>query len=89
MISFFIYLAAWNPSPAILRIDRAALDVKWSHDGLRFAVASGDKCCPLLTYDNKNDMWISKLIKKKIKSTVNCISFHPSNGQLLATGTRT
>jgi actin related protein 2/3 complex subunit 1A/1B len=30
--------------------------------------------------------WVSKLIKKKFKSTVLCCSFHPSNGQLLATG---
>jgi actin related protein 2/3 complex, subunit 1A/1B len=26
------------------------------------------------------------MIKKKIKSTVTCVDFHPSNGQLLATG---
>jgi actin related protein 2/3 complex subunit 1A/1B len=29
---------------------------------------------------------VSKLIKKKFKSTVLCLAFHPTNGQLLATG---
>jgi len=31
----------WKPSLVILRIDRAALDVRWSPDGKKFAVASG------------------------------------------------
>ena len=30
--------------------------------------------------------WVSKQIKKKFKSTVLCCAFHPTNGQLLATG---
>lgn len=45
-------------------------------------------------YDNKSHFnaitvcyrWVCKMIKKKFKSTVLCCSFHPSNGQLLATG---
>ena len=78
--------AQWKPSPVILRIDRAAFDVKWSSDGKRFAVASGSKCVPLCTYEPQNDWWISKIIKKKFKSTVTCVAFHPTNGQLLATG---
>ncbi len=78
--------AQWKPSPVILRIDRAAFDVKWSNDGKRFAVASGSKCVPLCTYEPQNDWWISKMIKKKFKSTVTCVAFHPTNGQLLATG---
>lgn len=76
----------WKPALVILRIDRAALDVKWSHDGLRFAVASGSKCVPVCTYEHSNDWWVCKMVKKKFKSTVLCCSFHPSNGQLLATG---
>jgi actin related protein 2/3 complex subunit 1A/1B len=76
----------WKPALVILRIDRAALDVKWSFDGLRFAVASGAKCVPVCTYEHSHDWWICKMIKKKFKSTVLCCAFHPSNGQLLATG---
>jgi actin related protein 2/3 complex, subunit 1A/1B len=76
----------WRPALVILRIDRAALDVKWSNDGLRFAATSGSKCVPVCTYEATNDWWISKIVKKKFKSTVLCCAFHPTNGQLLATG---
>lgn len=76
----------WKPALVILRIDRAALDVRWSMDGLRFAVTSGAKCVPVCTYEHANDWWVCKMVKKKFKSTVLCCSFHPSNGQLLATG---
>mmetsp|Transcript_1724 Transcript_1724/g.2701 ORF Transcript_1724/g.2701 Transcript_1724/m.2701 type:complete len:378 (+) Transcript_1724:70-1203(+) len=76
----------WVPALVILRIDRAALDVKWSLDGLRFAVTSGAKCVPVCTYEASNDWWVSKMVKKKFKSTVLCCAFHPHNGQLLATG---
>lgn len=30
--------------------------------------------------------WVCKMVKKKFKSTVLCCAFHPTNGQLLATG---
>ena len=36
----------WKPALVILRIDRAAIDVKWSLDGMRFAVTSASKCVP-------------------------------------------
>lgn len=77
---------AWKPALVILRIDRAALDVRWSMDGLRFAVTSGAKCVPVCTYEHANDWWVCKMVKKKFKSTVLCCAFHPTNGQLLATG---
>lgn len=76
----------WMPALVLLRIDRAALDVKWSLDGLRFAVTSGAKVVPVCTYEQSNDWWVSKHLKKKFKSTVLCCAFHPHNGQLLATG---
>lgn len=47
--------AVWKPALVILRIDRAAIDVKWSLDGLRFAVTSGAKCVPVCTYEPEND----------------------------------
>ena len=76
----------WKPTLVILRIERAALDVKWSDDGLRFAATSGAKCVAVCTYEDQNDWWVSKIIKKKFKSTVLCCAFHPTNGQLLAVG---
>eukprot|EP00607_Mallomonas_marina_P006383 CAMPEP_0182426400 /NCGR_PEP_ID=MMETSP1167-20130531/12883_1 /TAXON_ID=2988 /ORGANISM="Mallomonas Sp, Strain CCMP3275" /LENGTH=367 /DNA_ID=CAMNT_0024607787 /DNA_START=105 /DNA_END=1208 /DNA_ORIENTATION=+ len=78
--------SVWKPALVILRIDRAALDVSWSLDGLRFAVASGSKCVPVCSYEEKNDWWVSKMVKKKFKSSVLCLSFHPCNGQVLAAG---
>ena len=76
--------AEWEPSLVILRINRAALDVKWSPDGKKFAVASGSKCVPICHYEEDNNWWISKMIKKH-KSTVLSVDWHP-NSQLVATG---
>lgn len=76
----------WVPALVILRIDRAALHVKWSADGVRFAVASSAKSVPVCTYEGGSDWWVSKMIKKKFKSSVSCVAFHPNNGQILATG---
>lgn len=77
---------SWKPALVILRIDRAAIQVKWSLDGAKFAVTSSAKCVPVCTYEAANDWWVSKTIRKKIKSTVLCCAFHPTNPQLLAVG---
>ena len=45
----------WKPALVVLRIDRAALDIKWSTDGVKFAVASGSKCVPVCSYGSNND----------------------------------
>ena len=67
-----------------MRINRAALDVKWSPDGKKFAVASGAKCVPVCHYEDDNDWWISKMVKKH-KSTVLSVDWHPSS-QMIVTG---
>ena len=74
----------FKPSLVILRIDRAATHCRWSADGKKFAVASGSKCVPVCYYEENNDWWVSKMIKKH-KSTVTKVAWHP-NSQLLATG---
>lgn len=76
----------WTPALVILRIDRAAIDVKWSACGKKFAVASGSKCISICTYEETNDWWVCKMIKKKFKSSVLSVAFHPTNSQLLACG---
>lgn len=73
----------WKPSLSILRINRAALCVKWSPDGKKFAVASGANVVPVCFYEEANDWWISKMVKRH-KSSVLWVSWHP-NSQLLAT----
>jgi len=60
---------AWTPMLVILRIDRAATSVKWSPAGNKFAVTSGAKCVPVCKFEEKDNWWVSKMIKKH-KSTV-------------------
>ena len=48
----------WKPTLVILRIDRAATDVKWSLDGGRFAVASSAKMVPVCMYESGNDWYV-------------------------------
>jgi len=73
----------WKPVLVILRINRAATHVKWSPDENKFAVASGAKCVSVCYFEEDNDWWVSKHIKKH-KSTVLRVDWHPNN-HLLAT----
>lgn len=74
----------WKPTLVILRINRAATHVKWSPEENKFAVASGAKCVSVCYFEEDNDWWVSKHIKKH-KSTVLKVDWHPNN-ILLATG---
>ncbi|OQR94352.1 actin-related protein 2/3 complex subunit [Achlya hypogyna] len=73
----------WKPSLVVLRITRAAMNVKWSPDGKKFAVGSSAKCVSVCYYQALDNWWISKMIKKH-KSTVVDLDWHP-NSQLLVT----
>jgi actin related protein 2/3 complex subunit 1A/1B len=73
----------WKPTLVILRINRAATHVKWSPDENKFAVGCGQKCVSVCYFEEDNDWWVSKHIKKH-KSTVLKIDWHPNN-VLLAT----
>jgi len=75
---------SWKPTLVILRINRAATSVKWSPDEQKFAVASGAKCVSVCYFEEDNDWWVSKHIKKH-KSTVTSVAWHPNN-IFLATG---
>jgi len=69
---------AWKPTLVILRINRAATSVKWSPLENKFAVSSGAKCVSICYFEEDNDWWISKHIKKH-KSTVLSVHWHPNN----------
>jgi len=69
----------WKPTLVILRINRAATAVKWSPAGNKFAVTSGAKCVPICQFEESSDWWISKMIKKPIKSTVLTVDWCPNN----------
>jgi len=68
----------WKPVLVILRINRAATQCKWSPDENKFAVASGAKCVSICYFEEDNDWWVSKHIKKH-KSTVLSVDWHPNN----------
>ncbi|CAI5725461.1 unnamed protein product [Peronospora effusa] len=73
----------WKPLLVVLRVTRAAINVKWSPDGKKFAVSSGAKCVSVCYYQAAENWWVSKIIKKH-KSTVTDLDWH-SNSQLLVT----
>jgi actin related protein 2/3 complex subunit 1A/1B len=74
----------WKPTLVILRINRAATHVRWSPNEDKFAVASGAKVVSVCYFEEDNDWWVSKHIKKH-RSTVLCVDWHPSN-LLILTG---
>jgi actin related protein 2/3 complex subunit 1A/1B len=75
----------WKPTLVLLRINRAATHVRWSPLEDKFAVASGARAIAVCSFDPDNDWWVSKLLKKPIRSTVLCVEWHPNN-VLLAAG---
>ncbi|XP_077979751.1 actin-related protein 2/3 complex subunit 1A-like [Glandiceps talaboti] len=75
----------WKPTLVILRINRAATYVKWSPEENKFAVGSGARLISVCYFEKENDWWVSKHIKKPIRSTVTSLDWHPNN-ILLAAG---
>nr|VWO97930.1 Kinesin motor protein [Ganoderma boninense] len=75
----------WKPTLVLLRINRAATFVRWSPNEDKFAVASGARAIAICSFDPEGDWWVSRLLKKPIRSTVLSIDWHPNN-VLLAAG---
>jgi actin related protein 2/3 complex subunit 1A/1B len=69
----------------LLRINRAATCVKWSPNGTKFAVGSSARVISVCYFEEENDWWISKHIKKPIKSTILSLDWH-ENSVLLTAG---
>ncbi|TPX31000.1 hypothetical protein SmJEL517_g05557 [Synchytrium microbalum] len=69
----------WKPTLVLLRINRAATFVRWSPFENKFAVASGARCISVCYFEEDNDWWVSKHIKKPIRSTVLSLDWHPEN----------
>ncbi|RXK34770.1 hypothetical protein M231_07975 [Tremella mesenterica] len=76
---------AWKPALVLLRINRAATSVKWSPREDKFAVGSGARTIAVCSFDEENNWWVSKHIKKPLRTTVLNIDWHPNN-VLLAAG---
>ena len=69
----------WRPTLVLLRINRAATCVRWSPNEDKFAVGSGAKLISVCYFEEQNDWWVSKHVKKQIKSTITCLDWHPNN----------
>uniref|UniRef100_A0A2K5YNM7 Actin-related protein 2/3 complex subunit n=1 Tax=Mandrillus leucophaeus TaxID=9568 RepID=A0A2K5YNM7_MANLE len=75
----------WKPTLMILRINHTATFVKWSPPENKFAVGSEAQLISVCYFESENDWWVSKHIKKLIRSTVLSLDWHP-NKVLLAAG---
>ena len=60
----------WKPTLVVLRINRAATCVRWSPLENKFAVGSGARMISVCYFEKENNWWISKQIKKPIRSTI-------------------
>lgn len=69
----------WKPTLVILRINRAATCVRWSPNEDKFAIGCGSRLISISYFEKDNDWWVSKHIKKPIRSTVLSIDWHPNN----------
>lgn len=76
---------SYKPTLVLLRINRAATSVSWAPSGYKFAVGSSARIIAVCYYEQENNWWVSKHIKKPIRSTVTSLSWH-QNGVLLAAG---
>ncbi|GJM87352.1 hypothetical protein PR202_ga03298 [Eleusine coracana subsp. coracana] len=69
----------WVPTLVILKLNRAALCVQWSPKENKFAVGSGAKSVCVCYYEQENNWWISKVIRKRHESSVTNLAWHPNN----------
>jgi len=77
----------WKPMLVLLRINRAATCVKWSPLENKFAVGSGARLISVCFFESENNWWVSKHIKKPIRSTISSLDWHPNNVLLVAGST--
>ena len=77
--------SGWKPTLVLLRINRAATFVRWSPSEKKFAVGSGARVIAVCYFEEENDWWVSKQLKKPIRSTITSLAWHP-NSVLLAAG---
>lgn len=82
---WYLENGVWVPTLVLLRINRAATYVRWSPKEDKFAVASGARLISVCYFEEENNWWVSKHLKKPIRSTVLTVDWHPEN-ILLAAG---
>lgn len=77
----------YKPTLVLLRINRAATVCRWSPNGSKFAVGSSDRAIAICFYEEENNWWVSKHLKKPIRLTITCLDWHPNNVLLVAGST--
>lgn len=77
----------FKPTLVLLRINRGATYVKWSPLENKIAVGSGARLISICYFESENDWWVSKHIKKPIRSTITSLDWHPNNVLLVAGST--
>jgi len=77
----------WKPVLVILRLNRCATICSWSPREDKFAVSSGAQCVSVCYFEQDNNWWVSKHIKKEFNSTVLCSDWHPNNILIASGGT--
>ncbi|KAF1815923.1 actin-related protein 2/3 complex, subunit 1 [Eremomyces bilateralis CBS 781.70] len=75
----------WTPTLVLLRLHRAATTVRWSPSETKFAAGSGARIIAVCHFEAEDNWWVSKHLKKPIRSTVTSVAWHP-NSVLLAAG---
>jgi actin related protein 2/3 complex subunit 1A/1B len=75
----------WKPTLVLLRINRAATAVRWSPSEDKFAAGSGARLIAICHFEEEDNWWVSKHLKKPIRSTIMSVAWHP-NSVLLAAG---
>lgn len=76
----------WKPTLVLLRLNRAATFVQWSPLENKFACGSSARAIAVCSFDEEGDWWVSKHLKKPIRSTILSIDWHPNNVLLAAGG---
>ena len=76
----------FKPNLCILNNDRAALCVKWSPNGKKFAVGTGNRQVVVCCYDDVENWWVPKT-KRVHKSSVLSLAWNPDNLTLATCGT--
>lgn len=75
----------WKPTLVILRLEKGCTQVRWNPDESKFAVGSAAKCVSICYFEEQNDWWVSKHVRKPHRSTVLSLAWSPC-GMYLATG---
>uniref|UniRef100_A0A0E0K6W5 Arp2/3 complex 41 kDa subunit n=1 Tax=Oryza punctata TaxID=4537 RepID=A0A0E0K6W5_ORYPU len=74
----------WEKLHVLSKHDQIVSGIDWKN---KFAVGSGAKSVCICYYEQDNNWWISKVVRKKHESSVTSVAWHPNNILLATTST--